>query len=168
VNPRKSVAEILVAGNPRRLTRQQLAERAADSTTLILAFGVPEIPDALSPAAKKVWRETVELLGERGTLTKGDGPLLAIFATVSARRLEAQRELDEHGLIVDGKENPAIRIVEACERRLPRLARELGLVLTTDQRKRVEASARAMQPKPGSAADFFPELVKEADDVDEI
>lgn len=96
-------------------------------------------PAHLSPEALVVWRKVSKLLGSRGTETPGDFAALAVFCECYCRWVQAKRELgtnlmiedvvlDSHGQQVTRRKlNPLLKVVEAAEKNVLILARELGL-----------------------------------------
>src|SRR3954447_3606447 len=63
--------------------------------------GRPKQPDHLSEEAKREWRRIIPLLEQRGTLSKADSQVLALYCETHARWLQAKREVAENGLMVE-------------------------------------------------------------------
>jgi P27 family predicted phage terminase small subunit len=127
--------------------------------------GRPKMPEHLSADAKKEWRRIVTLLEERGTLSKADSAVLALYCENHARWLQAKRDVAEHGIIVtvtvldrngeqvtSRKTNPALRIAENAERSLRGFLKEFGM--TPGSRERVKP-AKPVEEKPASIFDLM-------------
>ena len=96
-------------------------------------------PTHLSPEAQLVWKRVSKIMGLRGTETIGDFAALAVFCECYVRWVQAKQELgselmisdtvlDSHGQQVTRRKlNPLLKVVEAAERNVLTLARELGL-----------------------------------------
>jgi len=118
--------------------------------------GRPKQPDHLSEDAKKEWRRIVPLLEQRGTLSKADSAVLALYCETHSRWLQAKRDVAEHGIIVQTtvldrsgeqvttrKQNPALKIAENAERSLRAFLREFGM--TPAARERVKPTKPAKE-----------------------
>jgi P27 family predicted phage terminase small subunit len=140
---------------------KKLSARKADGPPALEA-GKPEPPPHLSDAECEVWDTTLALLEERGTLTNGDGPALALYAqAVIEHRAEREQlkiegritvvnRLDKHGHnIVIHAVNPRVRVVRDLENQLVLLLRELGL---TPLRRHQVRNTRQADGNPGEAA----------------
>ena len=171
--PKATITQITLKGNPGHLSREQLKVRADEGKQAahVSAEVRPRLPKHLSADAVKVWKQTVKLMRARGTISAGDVPALEVYAEVSARWIAAKRDVATRGIIVtatkhdkQGQEytvettNPCLTIVQDCERQLLSLAKALGL--TPDTRDRVKATGRATDaaPKAGTVAAMFPGL----------
>ncbi|MHA6646351.1 phage terminase small subunit P27 family [Mesorhizobium sp. A623] len=90
---------------------------------------VPAAPAYLSRDAKAEWkRVTPILVNERKVLTIPDLPTLETYCTHVGIVRQAQRALDQFGLIMDnGKRNPAYGALKESSLLLVRCAGELGL-----------------------------------------
>src|SRR6266576_4575141 len=62
--------------------------------------GRPKRPSYLTVEARKEWNRIVPLLAERGTLSRADSAVLAIYCETHGRWVLAQREIAEQGLMV--------------------------------------------------------------------
>jgi P27 family predicted phage terminase small subunit len=118
-----------------------------------IAAGRPKQPDHLCADAKKEWRRIIPLLEQRGTLSKADSAVLAVYCETHARWLQAKSEVTEHGLMIavtvldsageqvtTRKPNPALKIAETCERSLRSFLREFGC--TPQSRERVKPTKK--------------------------
>jgi P27 family predicted phage terminase small subunit len=130
-----------------------------------LTASVPKMPTHLTPDARKEWRRVLPLLMERGSLTEADSAALSVYCETHARWVEAKRDVKKDGLTVsttvldssgnavsNRKINPALKIVENCERALRSFLRECGLTPAT--RERV-LPARKPKGEAKSAWDIF-------------
>jgi P27 family predicted phage terminase small subunit len=110
--------------------------------------GKPKRPSYLNAVARKEWARLLPLLESRGTMTEADGGALALHCVNFSRYLEAQREIETHGIVIattvldkngapvtSRKKNPAVSIASECERAMRSFLRELGL--TPDSRDRI-------------------------------
>lgn len=79
----------VVGGKPPKETPRQ--PRSAGSS--------PRCPAYLSREAKNVWRRMVPALREMSLLTATDGEALAAFCQTHVRWREAEKFLDEHGMV---------------------------------------------------------------------
>jgi P27 family predicted phage terminase small subunit len=117
-----------------RGTKSRAAADAGTATT-----GRAIKPAHLSPEAQQVWKRVSKLLGARHTQTPGDWTALALFCEVYVRWVQAKKELGTELMIDDPvldsngqlhtrrKLNPLLKVVEAAEKNLLVMARELGL-----------------------------------------
>jgi P27 family predicted phage terminase small subunit len=174
--PKKTAELHVLAGNPSKLSREQLKVRAAEDKQQpgVSAEVRPRLPKHLSKEAVIVWRATVRLMRARGTISAGDVPALEVYAEVSARWQAAKADVAVRGIVVSvvkhdkqGNEyttemtNPCLAVVQDCERQLLALAKALGLTPDTRERVKPTARSKAAQAKPGSVAAMFPNLFKD-------
>lgn len=73
--------------------------KAGEEPTSSLAD--PEMPKGLSKVAQKEWRDVVPILREMKVLTKADGKALAAYCHNFSRWLEAEKEMERHGIMVE-------------------------------------------------------------------
>jgi P27 family predicted phage terminase small subunit len=173
--PKKTITQIKLAGNVGHLSREQLKVRSDEAKQQhVGAVEIrPRLPKHLSQEAVVVWKQTVKLMRQRGTISAGDVPALEVYAEVSARWQAAKKDVATRGIVVtvikqdkQGNEyatevtNPCLAIVQDCERQLLSLAKALGL--TPDTRERVKPTGRAKDQaaKPGTVAAMFPNMFK--------
>ena len=155
--PRKSDAEHALYGTkPHKSTAKTQSELSASS---------PEMPKHLTPEARREWKRLLPLLEKRGSLTEADSAALALYCETYSRWLLAKQDVAENGLTITStvldssgqavasrKINPALRIVENCERSLRNFLREFGMTPAT--RERV-VPARKPKGEQKSAWDIF-------------
>jgi P27 family predicted phage terminase small subunit len=116
-------------------------------TESTMAADQPKMPSHLSPEARREWRRVLPMLLERRSLTEGDATALGLYVEIFARWVLAKRELLDSGITIQTtvldkrgsavqtrKANPALRVVENCERSLRASLRELGLTPSTRER----------------------------------
>src|SRR5271155_5057028 len=140
--------------------------------------GRPKYPKHLSPDAKKAYKHAVALLEARKVLTEGDESLLAVYATVYARWIEAKSDLvgklfvkipllDSNGQVhFVERPNPRLKIAAECETKLLAITKTLGLSPTDRERSKPTAdSGHKDGIVPGSIGDLYPELLTPQKDV---
>src|SRR5580704_1157124 len=100
--PKQTITEIKLKGNPGHLSRSQLKVRAdeAKQQAHVPAEVRPRLPKHLSAEAVIVWRATVRLMRQRGTISAGDVPALEVYAEVSARWQAAKKDVATRGIVV--------------------------------------------------------------------
>jgi len=141
-------------------TRPTRAQAPAPSIAAV-ASGRPTCPAHLSPDARKAWRKAVKILADRGTLSAGDGQLLAMYAELVARWVAAKAEIAAKGLMVvvtvlsnrgepieKERVNPALKIAQESEKQLATLGDRLGLSPTFREKVR---PAKPVPPPPSKA-----------------
>lgn len=121
-------------------TRKQAEEKLKSSDDLI-----NRTPSWLGKEAKKIYKFLIEQFKQTGILTNLDKETVAICADTMAKMREAQKVIDEQGLIIDGKANPAINIYEKYEKIYAKMITELGLSPTA--RSRMALTQSQMQQK---------------------
>jgi P27 family predicted phage terminase small subunit len=104
-------------------------------------IGEPEMPYALPDGARKHWRRLAPQLLKERVLTTMDGDSLAALCIATWQLQDAIAEIKEHGQILgyDGRpiQNPGVKILFECLRRVQSLAAEFGM--TPASRGRVSA-----------------------------
>lgn len=121
-------------------TRKQAEEKIKGADDLIT-----RTPSWLGKEAKKIYKFLIEQFKQTGILTNLDKETVAICADTIAKMREAQKVIDEQGLIIDGKANPAINIYEKYEKIYAKMITELGLSPTA--RSRMALTQSQMQQK---------------------
>jgi P27 family predicted phage terminase small subunit len=140
--------------------------------------GRPKYPKHLSAPAKKIYKQAVALLEARQVLTEGDESLIALYATVYARWIEAKDGLvgnlmvkipllDSNGQVhFVLRPNPLLKIATEAEGRLLTIAKTLGLSPVDRERtKRTLREDTRDGVVPGSIADLYPDLLPTTKDV---
>lgn len=87
----------------------------------------PAPPSWLSTEGKKEWRRVMPILIQRRILTTADLGSLESYCTSIGAMREAQRLLNEEGLVMDGKRHPAFGIMNSAQTTARLCAAELGL-----------------------------------------
>jgi P27 family predicted phage terminase small subunit len=128
--------------------------------------GRPDVPAYLTEDEVQIFNATADVLEARGTLTVGDGPLLALYAQAcTALRAEKQRMEEEGGRVIitsrlDRHEreirihavNPRATVVKDIENQIVLMLRELGM--TPLRRDRVGKTRGAKRLTLESLLDF--------------
>lgn len=152
------------------------SQAAADKPSGFVG-GRPKFPKHLSPAAKKAFEHAVALLEARHTLTEGDEVMLALYATVYERWLEAKSclvgnlmvdipVLDSNGQVhVVKRVNPLLKVATECEARLLTIDKTLGLSPVDRERSKQTALDPKEEVVPGSIEDLNPEWLNPRADV---
>lgn len=108
-------------------------------------------PEFLDDQAKTIFAEMIHASKEN-TLKSIDAPLLATFSQIYSNVINAIQNINENGLVIDGKINPYERILNKESVQLKALAVELGI--TPNSRARIELN-RAKNHKPEDQKDPF-------------
>jgi P27 family predicted phage terminase small subunit len=126
-----------------RGTQKTRRSRAKEEVVVPLVGGRPRMPKDMPAQAQEKWKELVAILRKRGTLTKGDGPILELACTTYARWRAALLDLDTRGTMIDVEYfanertytktvlNPVAKIAAQLESRLCQLYIQLGVTPTT-------------------------------------
>lgn len=171
-NHRKSVAQILAESNTDKLSKAQLAARLREEQSEpVIHAGRPRMPKNFSELERDAWKSASRIMKAQGTLSKGDGELLELFARTKARWILACKDVAERGFEIkeirhakngDPYEvsipNPSLKICDACESRLLAYSKALGLT-TLDRTKpkrakRSKTSEKGFVPTPGTAGEL--------------
>ena|ERR1700683_157923 len=140
--------------------------------------GRPKYPKHLSGPARKIYKRTVALLEARQVLTEGDEQLIALYAEITARWLEAKRDLlgnlfvqipllDSNGQVhFVERANPRLKICREAEQQLVQIASKLSLTVADRERgKKTLHDGKSDGVVPGSIEDLYPELLTPQKDV---
>jgi P27 family predicted phage terminase small subunit len=138
---------VRLRGNPGRRPRNKREPKPR--------LAIPECPAHLDAEAKREWRRVAPQLDELGLLTVLDGPALAIYCAAWSRWVAANKQVDELGLTVPGrngipKANPYIAVANQAQRLMMSMAAEFGMTPSSRSRIRVV---------PSPASDSFDELL---------
>lgn len=93
----------------------------------------PKCPTWMPRPGRKLWRDTVQYLhADLGVLTALDTAALSGFCASYGRWVQAEQEISEHGILVEGYrgsrvKNPAAQIARDNREAMLKFARELGL-----------------------------------------
>lgn len=94
--------------------------------------GAPEAPEHLDAEGRKQWVRWCAELERMRVLTHADREMLAVMCDTWARYIQAKKEVDSSGLLVNSPNgyaimNPALSIVNKCTAQLRSFAAEFGL-----------------------------------------
>ncbi len=94
--------------------------------------GTAARPRWLSKGARVHWDDLVEQLAALGVLTQADGVALALLADAIADYVAASKDVQERGLLVDGRENtrvknPSVQFKNEAHERIIKLGAQFGL-----------------------------------------
>ena len=155
--------EELVLSNTRGVAEQIKAKRVAAKDEGVHDAGRPAEPTHLSAEELAIWNTTADALEQRGTLTPGDGSVLALFAQLTVEHRAERRHLNEEGRIHLGQKidknghaivlhiiNPRCQVVRELERQLLAVMKELGL--TPKQRANVKGAIGRPKLSPTDVA----------------
>jgi P27 family predicted phage terminase small subunit len=132
--------------------------------------GRPKCPKHLCAAARKEFKRCVNLLATRGTLTEGDGTLLALYAEIYSRWVATKETIgtdlmiqtqvtDNNGnLRTVTRLNPLLKVLDVCESKLVTLAAKLGITPVDRARSKQTEINPQRDVVPGSLEDTNPEL----------
>lgn len=99
--------------------------------------GIPQCPEWLTDEAKAIWADVVPELVTLGIVGRLDRMCLAIYCQTYARYMQAEAEIDKHGITIiergrDGvilsyKKNPAVTVSIEAQKLIRSFAAEYGL-----------------------------------------
>ncbi|HHY92912.1 MAG TPA: phage terminase small subunit P27 family, partial [Firmicutes bacterium] len=91
----------------------------------------PKCPSRLPAAAKRHWKALAPKLEKLGLLTEVDGQAFADYCLCLARLEEAEKDIEERGLLVEGDrgkvKNPAAQLAREYRAALQKWAARFGL-----------------------------------------
>ena len=100
--------------------------------------GAPEMPDDLSPAAKKEWNSIVPILLSMNVLTIADGKALGGYCEAFALARQAKREIKKFGITIltmaGRKKNPAVGVYVEAEKLMRAFLSDFGMSPATRSR----------------------------------
>lgn len=132
--------------------------RAAEEQPSVHTGGRPTRPNYLSPVGKKEWARIIRILTDRGTLTKGDGPVVELLVqtycdwracngeVLAQGRFVTSTWRDEEGEHSSRVPNPALKIATQLANQLRALYIQLGA--TPQSREK----AKPARPNPKTPA----------------
>lgn len=97
----KPTALKVLDGNPGR--------RPLNANEPPVSLGVPECPDWLSDVAKQKWFELISLLDKSRLMAREYATALALACEHYATAREAAGLIQEHGVLVDGRDGEAVK-----------------------------------------------------------
>jgi P27 family predicted phage terminase small subunit len=108
--------------------------------------GRPTRPSHLSEIGRKEWNRIVKILTERGTCTRGDGPIIELYVSTYCDWRAFNEEVEAQGRVVDSKwqdedgwhtsriPNPILKNVAQTANQLRALQIQLGVTPTARER----------------------------------
>jgi P27 family predicted phage terminase small subunit len=144
----------------------------------------PRMPEHLSPVAQAKWREIVRELYKRNTVTRVDGTAIEIICNQYERLRECQKEIAEHGIMVEEEVsngsgnvytrrslNPACKQATSLENSIRAMLMQLGSTPASRERAKAAKTSPKDAPLPADsagalAANVFDQI--ENDEVPEI
>lgn len=156
----------LTDATTKHYTKEELAERAEREEALadFESLEVDEIPNYLSPAAKKEWKRIVPLL-EQLPIANLDLAMIASYCTYYALFVETSRKVKKEGVVITTigsqgqevtKQNENFRAMLQITKELKSIAASLGLTLDA----RMRLIAINVEDK-GKETDPFAELMQD-------
>ena len=134
--------------------------------------GRPTRPSHFSEIGRKEWNRIIRILGERGTLTKGDGPVIELYVATYCDWRAFNEEVEAQGRVVDSTwkdetgthtsrvPNPILKNVAQTANQLRALLIQLGVTPTARER----AKQTRLNPKkefPVGSAGWLAQQEKE-------
>jgi P27 family predicted phage terminase small subunit len=152
--------------------------RAKDEPEPVIEAGRPTCPKYLTQIERAAFKEIVKILSARGTLTKGDGPAIVLYATTFGQHRALVNELNERGpmvdvIILDSGGNPHTKRVEnPAAKRAAQLGNSLRAMLkefsaTPASRERSKKAAMPRPKRVPTIADKIAQLLNEGHTGDE-
>jgi P27 family predicted phage terminase small subunit len=135
-----------------------------------VAASRPCFPKNISQTAKKKFKQLVQMLEQRRTVTAGDQEILRLYVVLFDRHERALGRLLTEGDIVDcevaskdgstytvQKVNPSLKIAEVCETKMANILTQLGLTpRTRTQVKETKAPKKTDEVFPSREAATAP------------
>lgn len=124
--PKKPSALHVLNGNPSKI--KDLGKNEPKPIPLM-----PDCPDWLPDAAKEIWKEEAPRLERLGLLTEIDGEEFARYCLLTVRARQAEREVEEKGIMVPGAvkgtmvKNVAVAISRDYNAAASKLADKFGM-----------------------------------------
>ncbi|OLC29925.1 MAG: hypothetical protein AUH28_16340 [Acidobacteria bacterium 13_1_40CM_56_16] len=141
------------------------SQAAAPGESTVRA-GRPRYPAGLTAAARRVFKELCAMLEERRALTRADGELLSLYASLSDRRARELALAESEGLIVsevryghNGEattrrlKNPHLTVAQESEKTMLAILDRLGLTPTGRDKVKPTAKAAPQPQAPGELID---------------
>src|SRR5437879_5663681 len=91
---RKTVAELLLSGNARHLTKREIQERIEAEKGPPLRAGVPVRPKGMDMFGLRAWAKISADLSARHVLAENDGPLLQKYVSARSAEVKAKKAGD--------------------------------------------------------------------------
>ena len=115
-----------------RLLRGNPSKRPLNAHEPRPRIEIPTCPSHLSAEAKREWRRSSKLLAEMGLLARIDRAALAVFCEAWARWVDAERALQQYGVIVKSPngfpmQSPYLAVANKAMEQLRQLLGEFGM-----------------------------------------
>ena len=93
------------------------------------AEDILKIPSYLDVDGKRIYKRTLKLIGPEGTniLSDADKDSLATYASAVSILKQCTKEINENGVISDGKPNPAVKMFENYSKVVKSFSSSFGL-----------------------------------------
>ena len=140
--------------------------QAAAATESSVRAGRPRYPAGLTTAARRTFKDLCAMLEERRALTRADGELLSLYASLSDRRTRELALAEAEGLIVsevryghNGEattrrlKNPHLTVAQESEKTMLAILDRLGLTPTGRDKVKPTAKAAPQPQAPGELID---------------
>jgi len=140
--------------------------QATAASESAVGAGRPKYPAGLTPAARRVFKELCAMLEERRALTRADGELLSLYASLSDRRTRELALAEAEGLIVKEQrfghngevserrlKNPHLTVAQESEKTMIVILDRLGFSPTGKDKVRPCAKPAPQPQKPGELID---------------
>lgn len=90
--------------------RREKAEKTLKGKTK----DILKVPTFLDPDGKKIYKQTLKLIGPEGTdiLSDADKNSLTTYASACSILKQCTNEIQEKGILIDGEPNPAVKMFE--------------------------------------------------------
>lgn len=149
--------------------------RAAAEQPSVHTGGRPTRPNYLSPVGRKEWNRLLKILTERGTLTKGDGPVIELYVQTYCDWRACNEEVESKGRFVTSEykdetgehssrvPNPALKIAAQLANQLRALQIQLGVTPTAREKaKPTLPNPKKAQPLVEGTDAWYEEQMKNA------
>ena len=112
---------------------------------------VPEPPPHLDEREKAKFASMAEMLARHGVMTELDSGVIARYATVWCRWLDAEAEIKRRGPVVKTTsdniiQNPFLAVANRCMGQMAQIESEFGLTPSSRSRIRMEAPSETVDP----------------------
>lgn len=84
-------------------------------------------PSWLGKEAKREWKRIAPILNDRRVLTEGDLGTVQSYCVAYGVMVQAQKEINKDGILLNGKKHPALGTLNAAQTTMRLAANELGL-----------------------------------------
>lgn len=117
----------ILEGNPNNKTKKELYRRQNNEAKLAVSNKNIVAPPWLSTGAKNEFNRIKDLFETTNILTEADINILATYCDTLMDYKSFKAQVKKHGIMMDGKINPAIRQKQKSAELLNKLGNQLGL-----------------------------------------